>query len=139
MATGIDEVAAENGFATAAVGVAVDRRDHRHLTFELRHEGPLEEFVLRSPGLVAHAVSLLEVAASAEGALAGTGEHNAAYVLGLRSQATPQVERVEAHLRIDGVENVRTIERHEQHEVVDPLNLQRGVLRERIHAGSARF
>ena len=57
---------------------ALDGRDDGHRTVEHARRGLLEDQMLGAPGLVRHALALLQVAAHAEGLVARAGEDHGA-------------------------------------------------------------
>jgi hypothetical protein len=121
---GIDEVAGERDLEAAAEGVAVQRRDHRQREFHQRHEAALEQLVLCLPVGGRHAVALLEVGAGAEGALAGTGQDDAAQRAGLGRQARPQLEQVASHLAVERIQHLGTVEARHEHVLAMLLEVQ---------------
>jgi hypothetical protein len=131
---GIDEIAGRDGLAAAAIGDTVHRRDDRNLALHLRHERALEQLVLRAPGFHRHAVALLEVAAGAEGALAGARQHHAAGVARLGVDAPPEIQQVVAHLGVDRVHRLRAVDRDQQDVRAVRRDLQRGVVGKGVHA-----
>jgi hypothetical protein len=95
MARGVGEVAGQHGLETAGIGVAVDRRDHRHRQVHQRPVLTLEEFMLAPPRVRRHAVAFLQVSARTERAFPCAGEHDAAHVFRILGQPRPQVEQVD--------------------------------------------
>ena len=79
-----------------------------------RNERALEDFVLRAPGRIGHAVALLEVPAGAKSPSARAGEYDAAQVFRLRGDARPQVGLVASHLRIERIQDFGPVEPHQQ-------------------------
>ena len=61
------EVGEDGQLAAAAHGEALDGGDDGHRAVEHARGGLLEDHVLGAPGLVGHALALLQVAAHAEG------------------------------------------------------------------------
>src|SRR6185436_19608293 len=104
-----------------------------------RDEGALEYLVLRLPLRLRHAVALFQVAAGAERALAGTGQHHAAQLARLGAQPCPQVELVAAHLRIERIEHLRTVEAHDEDVLFPGLQGKRLVLHQRIRPASRKY
>src|SRR5439155_13123718 len=95
--------------AAAAHGEAFDRRDDRYRAVEHARGPLLEDVVLGAPGLVAHALALLEVAADAEGLLAGAGEDHGAH-RPLPLEGLEAVEQLLAHRRVHGIERLGSIQ-----------------------------
>ena len=75
----------------------------------------LEDRVLGLPLLVGHGAALDQIAAGAEGAVAGAGHHDAAQAVLLDLQRLEHRHQIEAHLRVHGVRRRRPIEPDDKH------------------------
>ena len=111
---GVDEVAAQRDLHAAGIGGAVHRGDDRHRAGDDGANGALEDQVLVLPLLIRHAVALFQVAAGAERARAGAGEHDAALLVGRAADGVEQVEQIEAHLRVHRIGDLGTVQRDQQ-------------------------
>ena len=77
-------------------------------------DGALEDQVLVLPLLIGHAVALFQVAAGAERARTGAGEHDAALLVRRAVDRVEQVEQVEAHLRVHRIGDLGPVQRDQQ-------------------------
>src|SRR5262249_54259236 len=87
------------------------RRDPRHRAAEHAEGRLLEDHVLRAPRLVGHGVALLEIAARAEGAVAGAGEHDRAHVR-IALESIEARQEVLAHRGVHRVHLLGPVEGH---------------------------
>ena len=110
----VDEVAGERGLETAAERVTVHRGDHRQRQLHERHEGALEDLVLRAPDALGHAVALLEIGAGAEGTFARAGEDHAAQLTRLGGEPRPEIDLVATHLGVERVQRLRAVQRDDE-------------------------
>jgi hypothetical protein len=103
------EIGAHGHLAAPAESHAVDRREDRLAQVAQLVVGALEDPVLARPLLGCHAPALLQVAAGAEGAVAGTGQDGDAdgRLLGDLVQDFAQAH---AHARAHGVQHVGAVE-----------------------------
>ena len=62
------------------------------------------------PGLVGHAVALLEVAAGAKRPLSRAGHHDAALICGRCVDRVEKRQEIAAHLRVNRIGHLRAIE-----------------------------
>src|SRR5882672_5253094 len=74
----VGKIAMQNELEAARISCAVDGGYHRKRALVHQGEHPLENLMLIEPLLVGERAPLLEIRPSAEGPLAGAGEHDAA-------------------------------------------------------------
>ena len=120
---GDDEVAVERQLQAAGQRVAVDRRDDRLAALHDCPERRLEDAVLGVPLRVRHALALLEVGARAERPLTGPAQHDRPH-LAVVGERVDQLRDLPAHPRVDRVQHVRTVERHDDDVRCRPLDQQ---------------
>ena len=107
--------------------MAVDGCDDGNGHLNERPVGALEEFVLRHPLLLGHAVTFFQIAARAEDLVARAGENGAAYVARVVGEPAPQIEHVVAHLGVDGVGNLGAVQLDDEHMRLDHFEREGGV------------
>ena len=137
MVRGVDEVGAQCDLHAAGIGGAIHRGNDGHGTLDDRADGALENQVLVLPLLIGHAEAFLQVAAGAEGARAGTGEHNATLLVGRGVDRVEQRKQVDAHLRVHRVGDFGAVQGDLQRMRLRFRGLQR-VVRHR-HGGVLRM
>ena len=107
---GVNKVAAQRQFATAGISGAVDRADDRDGAADKRPDHALEQQMLVLPGLVGHAVALLEVAAGAKRPLPRAGQDDTTLICGRCVDRVEKRQEIAAHLRVHRVGHLRAIE-----------------------------
>ena len=107
---GVEEIASPRDFAAAAIGRAVDGADDRDRAVDQRPHHPLENDVLTGPRLVGHAAALLQIAAGAEGLVAGAGQDDAAQAFRIERDVLEAAHEIAPHLGVERVGGVRPVQ-----------------------------
>ena len=88
----------------------------------------LEDGVLLPPSLVGHLVALFQIAARAKSLGARPGQNDAPDAAGIDVPSAEQIPKVPAHLGVDGVGALRTIQRNHRQMLFRSRHQQRFVM-----------
>ncbi|MGX1414304.1 hypothetical protein AB7M43_004396 [Bradyrhizobium elkanii] len=120
---GVDKVERRRDLAAAAIGRTIDRADHGNRTAQQSAQHALEDQMLCLPGLVRHAVALLQIAPGAERLVAVSGQDHRAQPLDVGREALEQFHQIEAHLGVHRIGRFRPVQRHQQDIAITPFDL----------------
>ena len=81
--------------------------------------------MLTCPRLVGHAAALLQIAAGAEGLVAGAGQNDAAQALGIERDVLEIAHEIAPHLGVERVGSVGPVQPDDRDVFVDPLDGER--------------
>ena len=104
---------------STTISNTVYRRDHWNGTGSHGIATLFKDGMLLLPLLVRHAVALFQVATCTERPFAATGYNHTADILRIDIERFKNLFALKAHLRVDGVEHLWTIQCEEQNVIVD--------------------